>query len=251
MGMGVVCNGPRKAGTHLLLRCVEALGFPSLPGIAKPGRYDAKGYGWNHDRDWLKNALNGHCVLGHLPYRSRLSGHTHIVILRDPRNLVVSYMRWWTYYRDIRYAQDLRVLRVEGRHWRYLTRWLDWRRQVPYSRKLQTLKTDKERLLHVLYCMQGKPLYEELSQYTCWFGDDQAMIVRFEDLCTDPKEVERVAWFLGIREVDPQQVYSQMRGATQTFTGRRSDWRKYWDDNLEHEFQAVGGGELLREWKYA
>lgn len=94
--MGVIVNGPRKAGTHALKRIVRALGFRERAGGIIDGRLRIKtGDGTEHrDRpacevDHLLGAEE--CLGAHDP--ALVTQHTQIRILRQPKNIAVSKYR--------------------------------------------------------------------------------------------------------------------------------------------------------------
>ncbi len=69
----VICNGNPKAGLHALLRTVELLGIP----------LDVTGQG-----------KTGHCIGGHWPLSNPPLVGKHIHIIRNPRNMLVSWTRF-------------------------------------------------------------------------------------------------------------------------------------------------------------
>ena len=71
--MLVICNGNAKAGRHALTKTVELLGVPwDQHDVGKPGR----------------------CVSGHWPTRNPPPEGKHIHVIRHPRNMLVSWVRF-------------------------------------------------------------------------------------------------------------------------------------------------------------
>lgn len=69
--MTVLCNGNPKAGVHALTKAVELLGFPSVG-----------------------EARDGCCWMGHWPYGQAPDAGKHVHIIRDPKAMLISWVRF-------------------------------------------------------------------------------------------------------------------------------------------------------------
>lgn len=96
--MGVICNGPRKAGTHALTEVVKEFGFKRCPG-GIIGNQGSAGINANGDRIWesLESTLarvgQSGTLGSHAPGLNVPDDHKIITILREPKNIAVSYFR--------------------------------------------------------------------------------------------------------------------------------------------------------------
>ena len=71
--MLVICNGNAKAGLHVLVKTVELLGVP-----------------WDH----TGRGKPDHCLSGHWPSSNPPPNGKHIHIIRHPKNMLVSWVRF-------------------------------------------------------------------------------------------------------------------------------------------------------------
>lgn len=72
MVLRIICNGIPKSGTHALVKTVELLGIP-----------------------WVQEGCAGpHCIHGHFPASDPPPEGRHILIVRQPRNILVSWCRF-------------------------------------------------------------------------------------------------------------------------------------------------------------
>lgn len=130
----VVCNGLPKTGTHALLKCVELLGVP-------------------HARDHMEH--------GHWPHGYAPEGK-HICIFRDPRNVLVSWVR---FARNEAVSAGFLMAAI----------------RAYYS---------------------GESFVAEAGMFTPYLSDPNALAVRFEDLLSDGgASVIAIAGFIGVPEI--------------------------------------------------
>ena len=93
----------------------------------------------------------------------------------------------------------------------------------------------------------GSSLMAELAKYEGWLSSG-SLIVRYEDLIADEREMRRIAAFIGV-EYWPR-LWEELPGLTWTWNPVHSDYRALWTAELEAEWASAGGNDLLAIWGY-
>jgi len=170
----VTTNGFPKSGNHALVKAVQLLGQP--------------------------------CEVNHIPFGGDV-GDKHILIKRDPRNILCSWLRF------------------NGQ---------------PVTSGM---------FLTAFRKFQDRPLVSELAEYEEWQHDEKTLVVRYEDLIADADEMRRIASYLNI--IYQHGAFESLPGLTRTWFADHSDYRAIWTPEVEAEWIAEGGNELLAAWGYA
>ncbi len=171
--MPIVCTGASKSGTHLLLKAVRLFyGNIGLP---------------IHD---------------HVPHYAKKPNQKYINIVRNPRNVLLSWVRF------------------------------------------NRLPVDEKHLIQEM-----PTIIKEGSDYIGWLDDSDCLNISFEEMNTNPKEVAKIAQFIGKPLIDGH--YSKLWGSTATFTGRLSHWPPYWTKNVADCWKHYGGENLEARLGYA
>ena len=179
--MTVVCNGFPKTGTHALQRAVRLLG-------CKDTRQ------------------------GHFPFHVAQGQHIHIC--RDPRNALVSWVRWTNPPRDVMRPDVMEGLLIGA---------------------IQGFRA-------------GRSFYEEAMEFAHWL-DDAPLSIRFEELIGDGGvTVQAIADYLQVPHLP--NAYFHLAGQTKTYTGALSDWRDHWNPDVEYAWEANGGHEIEEAFGY-
>lgn len=231
----VLCVSLPKAGTHLLERavCLHPALYrrlaPTINGKELRRRGGAQRF--------LSHLAPGQVVVSHLRFDpelvevSRDLGVRPVFMIRDPRDVVISQVRYVVSRRD-HWAHDL----FESRS--------------PYERLRLAIVGDRERHL--------PSLAERLAAYEGWLRSD-VFLLRFEDLVGEAgggdaaRQIEVVAdlyRFLGV-------VYDDARVAdvcgrlfsneSPTFRkGTIGQWREVLDDDLTDLIRELAGSQLER-----
>jgi sulfotransferase 6B1 len=272
--MRIVANSIPKSGTNLLGRLLTLLGFeqtsemgirsrlvagPFAParkllrarsaekvtiGVVSPQRID---------RQWLERRLSrvadGYFVTAHCVYSPELASlfageqMRVVCILRDPRDVAVSQMH------------HIKQRKEHFAHDAFLK-----------------LPSDSERLLvsirgGELGGRRLQSLDERYRQFLGWQDDNNAMMVKFEDLVgprgggsaeTQRRTVERVAWHVGL-EPDERMISTveeNIFGVSNTFRkGQIGGWREEFSAEHERAAREIAGPMLVelgyeadREW---
>ena len=236
-GPKVVANSIPKAGSHLLLACLEA-----MPDLV----YTRWHVDWHIAIATLARVLDrvqpGEFVTAHLPFspeRAELLTHRAfrmVLIVRDPRDVVVSHAHWVTY----RYTRG---------------------RFHPYFR---ALPNDDARLMASI---RGTPVLADGAQledigvrfrrYLMWV-EKGAHLVRFEDLVgvkgggsreAQARTIMKLARFL---EIDLSPDMAERIGShlfnphSPTFRrGQIGEWRRRFRAEHKAAFKEVAGDVLL------
>jgi len=91
-------------------------------------------------------------------------------------------------------------------------------------------------------------IIDEMREYVPWLGDTEVLNVKFEELLDDPKHLDRISEFINMPLVANH--FENLWGRTYTFTGRLSDWRDYWSDELQESWVKFGGLKLEADLGY-
>jgi hypothetical protein len=259
----IVANSIPKSGTNLLARLLTLLGFeqtsemgirsrlvagPFSParkllrarskekvtiGVASPQRIDRR---WLERR--LSRVADGCFVTAHCVYSpelaSLLAGERMrvVCILRDPRDVAVSQMHH-----------------------------IKQRKQHFAHEAFLKLPSDHERLLHSIRGgeLGGRRLQsldERYRQFLGWQDDDNAMVVKFEDLVgprgggsaeAQQLAVAGVASHLGVEEATMGVVEENLFGVGRTFRkGQIGGWREVFSAEHERAAREIAGPLLVK-----
>ena len=218
-----------KAGTYLLSAVVAELGFHQTyfhiarrrmqaydrtmleAGAASPRNFDVE----IPLRQSLKLIRHGEFAASHLTPRRevlRLVGHDFAVIacVRELRSSLISYARFAA-STGRKGEATARKIREEG--------------AAPFIRKF------------------GKRLIDRAQSIAAWGQQENAILLQFEDLKTDPqKGAGRIADFLGVTDRDPAEVLETARSG-QSLTKSDSFVSLEWTEAEEAAFRHIGGPE--------
>ncbi len=248
VGPRVFANSIPKSGTHLLLRCLDL-----LPGLTRSGYFISHIHHHNRlqevrDRQGQLRRVGAGCFVGaHMPYtpeNARLlaeMGYKQVLIIRDPRDVVVSHFH---------HIQKRSVNRLHD--------------------YLASLPDDEARLMALIEGIPdaavaggvGQPgIAQEFQRFVAW-RQAGAHLIRFEDLIgaagggTEARQwtaLVDLSTFLGLAldDLALQTVAQQLfyRQANTFRKGAIGDWRNYL--SAAHR-QAVQRelGPLLGEYGY-
>lgn len=259
----VLINGPGKSGTHLLADCVGL--FPRMMFSGRHfslaefierqadtdhefGRYPDPPLAMNRLRAFLAAAPQGSFVTAHARHHVDLEkllrelSFVHMVLLRDPRDIVVSYVHF--------------VMRERTHHHhRYFT---------------ETLRNDSERLMAAITGFPrsneaGPPLPSigaQMAGHVRWIGRPGVEVYRFERLVgprgggnaeAQSEEIARIARQIQrpLGSAGLQRIAARMY-SEQSFTFRRGmarDWERHFEPAHRAALREVAG-DLLIELGY-
>ena len=250
----VVANSIPKAGTHLLASALSRFPRMMSSGIHHALNEFSVSVGIGPERipdlDWaaleraLRRVRNGQFLTAHFPAAPGLAdllgelGYAHVLMVRDPRDIVVSHTFYVTglarHFLHRRYTQALRD---------------------PDARLMASIKgfaADE-------WGPGQESIGARLDKYLPWLDDVACHVSRFEDLvgergggsATRQREaLVALASHVG-REVDEVRVTRVVRaaaaGRTATFRkGAIGDWRNHFGDQHRDAFKQVAGRQLIR-----
>jgi hypothetical protein len=257
----IILIGPPKTGTHLLSDCLSLmprmmfsgrrLALPKFYAHRKPHnlQFDLSKAPLALDKPGLRRFLGGcpqgmfvtaharfHPVLQDLLRELRFR---QILLLRDPRDVVVSSMFF--------------TKRGPGiQHHKYYA---------------EALKSDQERIMATIRGFgrdvgTDRPrasIGERFEEYTPWLDDPSTLVVRFEDL-VGPRgggdserqldEIKRIGDFVErpLSHGEAQQIAQKMysKGSLTYRKGIVGDWRNYFTEDHRRVFKEVAGDVLIR-----
>jgi hypothetical protein len=257
----VLISSVPKAGTHLLSRCLELLGFEDLQiAVNENGYADHRERGDLHTWQVLagrEDILNprklkkpcaeslpligeGQFAIGHL-HRSPLVaglirdlGLRHLFIYRDPRDVAVSWYRYCTYSPE----KNAPML---------------------YYYVYNALGSDSERLLMSITGVKAGNFLPDLHQRHFknrveWIRHPGTLAVRFEDLVGSSgggsreiqlETIRKVAEWVGLPGGQEERVAESLFGGSKTFTrGKAAAWVPEFQPEHKAAFREVTGSLL-------
>lgn len=228
-----------KCGTHLILKCLQQLtGRKQFP-IA--------GFTQLHIADYVKAGdaiLKGHTICNDRNIQIfHAKDSLGFLIVRDPRDQVVSMMHWinkhkkiWSKYIQSSEREILIDLIIDGKN-------------------VYSVQFDGPEVHH----LAGITSFYDL--FLPWAGEPNVLLIKFEDLVgakgggtqeAQLKAVADIARHLDkdFSEIKVQSVANALFGNSYTFQkGQIGRWREYFDDDLKNLFKQYGG-KLLIELGY-
>ena len=164
----ILCNGLPKSGTHALVKAVELLGCVDV-------RQD------------------------HIPYTEGLKVDKHLYIQREPRNMLVSWVRF----------------------------------AYPTVTKGYLIGAIKN------YGSMKMSLPEAILRFDSWEHRKNVLVVEFESLIENDREMRRIAEYLEAPFLDD--AFENLPGGTATWTGKLSRWEDYWCPEIDEIWNEYFG----------
>jgi hypothetical protein len=238
---GFLLNSVPKSGTHLMKQIL--LGLPNITHNPEHAFYEGLRHNDQENLQKLKQMKPNTFAAGHVYYSKewasmlRQLGIKHIFIIRDLRDIVISY----THFIVEKYPYH--PLRE------YMT---------------QQLKTSKERYMTLIQGIKIKDLnYPNIAEwYTSfhgWLNDPNALILTFEELMgsaqTRRLALIRIANFLwedrapsiGIPQMVQRMNANIKPSKSITYrTGKIGNWKKEFDQELKTTFKKIAGPILIQ-----
>lgn len=204
----IFCNGCSKSGTHILTNLCKVAGLKQLGGTVikrKPSReFEMVG---ENKLQRVFRLPNGRFVHSHIAYalsaELALVKHKHLFILRNPRDIAVSWMRH-------RAKQDPSL--KEG---------------YPLLKKL------------IQQGMYGESVPDFFLGFVEWLDKQNIYVVKFEDVKSTSFDFTPMFEYLGIEA--PEESIKSALGVGPTFNKRTSDWRDVWTDELQDIWKDSNG----------
>ncbi len=234
----VVCSIP-KAGTYLVAELLTRLGCVSTKlhlsslvlsdyrsATVREMREEFARFTVQLDvPDVLRLMLPGQFAVGHLhctnEIRASLQAGKNLFLYRNLRDALVSF---------IRFVADT------GRGGEAAESW----RHKPDGAEKMLLAVDQ----------LGQTFFDTAVPMLDWVGEQSVLSVKFEALYGDngtnaqQQLVEQVHDFLDLTTPlgDVQVLFRDLIGApTKTWSGKRSNWQTFWNDEVEERFRSLGG----------
>ncbi len=237
-GPRVLANSIPKSGTHLLTRALYR-----CPRLHSPAGRVLRGWEQVEPATLarLEHLARGQFVAAHLPAHDTLLALARridlrvIVLIRDPRDIMVSYGH---------YVATMDTTHPAHPHFRALS--------------------GRDRLLTMIAGVPGvvSPMREVLERYAGWLTCEQALVLRFEELVgvhgggDDGARDAALARMLEFLDLDagPERVRQVASGmiSTRSLTYRKAgigQWRGQFDADLCEAFERAAG-DLARRFGY-
>jgi|TARA_R110000744_G_scaffold47410_4_gene104400 hypothetical protein len=81
-----------------------------------------------------------------------------------------------------------------------------------------------------------------------WLKEETVLTVRFEELLTDPSVIKKIGIHIGMAPVDNH--FESLWGNTLTFTDDLTNWKDFWNDEVNAAWKAKGGIEIENKLNY-
>lgn len=243
-GPTVVANGIPKSGTHLLVRCLTL-----FPALSYSGLHYTSG---TPDRAvierFLRRTGKGRFMAAHLYWSDECArlfeekGVRHILMIRDPRDVIVSSIFFFL------------------------------KRKDPFWHP--PLSSEKNMDARVRLCITGADgggvggarvpsIANRYACYTPWMERDDCLVVRFEDMIgpngggdaeIQRRDIRRIAGHVGQSLTDEMiERVAQGTFSTKTVTFRKGvigNWREHFSPENERLFAELHG-DLMKRIGYA
>ena len=237
-----------KAGTYLVARLLTKLGLVNTEIHAERfGFSDYRHKSIDEMReDYLKFTTHipievsaglvapGQFSVGHLPHGDHSVNATlhmrRILLIRNARDALVSFMRF---------------SEIPGRA-----------EQMPKSWMNQLNGPDR---LAAFLDLWGGTLVSFMRTILGWLNERNVLVARFEELMGDAglavqqQVLEAIAEHVGAKtsqDLVSLFVNDVVGKPTKTYSGARSETRRYWDERVEARFIEIGGLDLQRDLGY-
>lgn len=237
-----------KAGTYLVAKLLENLGLVNTE--VHVDRFGFSDYRHKSiaemQADYLKFTTHipievsagltaaGQFIVGHLEHEAHSIAATchlrRILLIRNARDCLVSFMRFFE---------------IPGRAEKKPKTWM-------------TLPEGPDRLQTFLD-QWGADLIPYMRGVVGWMNEPDVLVVRFEELmgdmgsCVQRRTLEAIAQHVGVStSQDLVSLFGRdvVGKPTKTYSGERSETRRYWDKQVEMRFVQQGGNTLQRELGY-
>lgn len=238
---GFLLNSVPKSGTHLMKQIL--LGIPNITHNPEHAFYEGLRDNDHENFQKLSQIKPNTFAAGHVYYSKewagmlRQLGIKHIFIIRDLRDIVISY----THFIVDKYPYH--PLRE------YMTK---------------QLKTPKERYMTLIQGIKLKELsYPNIAEWYAsfhgWLNDPNVFILTFEELMSSAESrrqaLTRIAHFLWAGQTPPigiptmvQRMNANIKPASSiTFrTGKIGNWKSEFDQELKTTFKKIAGHVLIQ-----
>lgn len=159
-------------------------------------------------------------ILGLYPSGHRHTSNYHLAetnkvvyVYRNPRNVLVSALR----YRN-------------------------------HQRRGEEDTITQAKLIDVFYDFFNNNLSSVYQSYSPWMGSS-ACIVKFEDLLKSKDEMNKIAKYMNVQPCNDDR-FRLLYGESPTWSGKLSDWKSVWGDEIDKVWKYEGMLEVEKELGY-
>ena len=107
--------------------------------------------------------------------------------------------------------------------------------------------TDKK-IIDQIYGFFNTSLRSYYEVYYPWLNS-KACKVKFADLVSNPSTVKSIIDYMG-SNAKPENIVKNLPGGTGTWTGKYSDWTKYWSEEVDKVWKEEGMVEMEKKWGF-
>lgn len=207
----IFCNGCSKTGTHILTNICRSLNKKQIGGTLVKRKPESpiilKGTANIEKVFSFGNTLYVH---SHIAYADQLefsfTKHKHLMTIRHPRNLAVSWMRH-------RLKQDSNL--------------------VASHELLASLISGG---------MFGESIPQFYSNFFGWLNVSNIHVIKFEEFVSRQHDLSSTEHYL---KAKPGSLsYDTILGNSSTFTGSYSLWEDWWDSTVDSAWKKAGGDQV-------
>lgn len=232
----------QKAGTYLMAKILEEIGLVDLEIHITSGTFSdyrhhslieklerAREYTFTFPIEFSASLIHtGQFAVGHLYHEARiidvLAEFARIVCVRDVRDALSSMMRF-------------EFRRMSADPLRY-----------PNRRAWISEPTDRRRMLGFVHAF-GPELIADFERIRPWCDDQDSVVARFETIMGDDGQdsqirlVSQICAKLGVwpESTGDAILARSMFTETLTYSGKRTDYRRFWSSEVDDAFNSMGG----------
>jgi len=215
----IVVNGLPKSGTHYLGACLELMGIRNAKSFDRT--FDGRPHRFHIEEPNTKSYVRGHYKFSDgVP-----SDGAHFYIIRNPRNSVISWIRWERPGCKISEITEDMVLCI-----------------------IEEFDTTGVRP-GPFYSFSPRNIGQYYSLFNGWLFSPDCTVFKYEQMLTDGgSSITKIADILGC---GCKGVYENApKKKTDTNTFYRSDWTFHWTPAIDDAWRANGGIEIEERLGY-
>ena len=118
----------------------------------------------------------------------------------------------------------------------------------PKNTLISWLRFTGQELVEQVIIDNMQDIINEMTGYVGWLSDESVCNVTFEELLTNEQELVKISNHINIPLA--YNHFKRLWGGTNTSTGSPSNWKTYWNDELQYEWINQGGLTLEKTLGY-
>ena len=206
----IFCNGCPRSGTHILTDICSRLNFTQSGGsMIKRYRHSQFILKSKKTENEIFKIPNDQFVHSHIAFNDQsqyiFGRHKMIFIIRNPRNIALSWIR--------------------------------------HICKLRSIEVTPENITEIMQKgMFYRSIPEYISFFTPWIHSPFAFVVKFEDIFLNSSTLISMTEYLESK-FNPAD-FTDLFENSSTYSGKNSNWQEIWSSNIQKVWDSSGGSQL-------